>query len=66
MTLTFAIALTAVTMTSMWACYKLGQQNVLDEFERYYMKKKLESEKLQDTINNLPKYIILGDDNNNQ
>jgi hypothetical protein len=50
----------------MWACYKLGQQNVLDEFESYYQKKKLESEKLQDTINNLPKYTILGDDNNNQ
>ena len=53
-------------MASMWACYKLGQQNVLDEFERYYQKKKLESEKLQDTINNLPKYTFLGDDNNNQ
>jgi hypothetical protein len=53
-------------MASMWACYKLGQQNMLDQFEYYYMKKKLESEKMQDTINNLPKYTILGDDNNNQ
>jgi hypothetical protein len=66
MTLTFAISLTIITMASMWACYKLGQQNVLDEFERYYMKKKLESEKLQANLNNLPKYTILGDDNNNQ
>lgn len=66
MTATFAIALTAVTIASMWASYKLGQQNVFDEFERYYQKKKLESEKLQATINNIPKYTILGDDNNNQ
>ena len=66
MTLAFALSLTAITIASMWACYKLGQQNILYEFERYYMKKKLESEKLQDTINNLPKYTILGDDNNNQ
>ena len=66
MTLTFAISLTAITMASMFACYKLGQQNMLDQFEHYARKKKLESEKLQDTINNLPKYTILGDDNNNQ
>jgi hypothetical protein len=64
MTVTFAIALTAVTMASMWACYKLGQQNMLDQFEHYARKKKIESEKLQATINNLPKYTILGDDNN--
>jgi len=50
----------------MVACYKLGQQNMLDQFEHYYQKKKLESEKLQANINNLPKYTILGDDNNNQ
>ena len=66
MSFTSALSLTIITMASMWACYKLGQQNVLDEFERYYQKKKLESEKLQDTINNLPKYTFLGDDNNNQ
>ena len=64
MTLTFAISLTAVTMASMWACYKLGQQNMLDQFEHYARKKKLESEKLQAKLNNLPKYTILGDDNN--
>jgi len=66
MTLPFAIALTAVTMASMWACFKLGQQNMLDQFQHYYMKKKLESEKLQANIDNLPKYTILGDDKENQ
>ena len=66
MTLPFAIALTAVTMASMWASYKLGQQNMLDQFQHYYMKKKLESEKLQANIDNLPKYTILGDDKENQ
>lgn len=66
MTATFAIALTALTMASMFACYKLGQQNMLDQFEHYAMKKKLESEKLQTNLNNLPKYTFLGDDNENQ
>lgn len=64
MTATFAIGLTAITMASMWACYKLGQQNMLDQFEHYARKKKLESEKLQSKLNNIPKYTILGDDNN--
>lgn len=66
MTLTFAISLTLITMASMFSCYKLGQQNILDQFEYYARKKKLESENLQAKLNNLPKYTILGDDNNNQ
>lgn len=66
MTATFAISLTAITMASMFASYKLGQQNMLDQFEYYARKKKIESEKLQTNLNNLPKYTFLGDDNENQ
>jgi len=53
MSIGFALSFAAVSLLSNLACYKLGQQDILTRFEKYYKKRKNELDELneKDTIN---------------